>query len=112
MSRVFEIDQLTGSVQHFHFDESGSDDRKGRFVIEDVQIVDSILEQNTALRNSGVRASRKSLGRRVASIPMNIYMELAAKGITKDPKRMAKWLDDPDNRAWRTDNTRIGNHNR
>ncbi len=39
----------------------------------------------------------------VARIPLNIYMHLQRLGITKDPKRWAAWLNDPDNSVFRTD---------
>jgi hypothetical protein len=45
---------------------------------------------------------------RVASIPMGVYMELDAKGIARDEKAFARWLDDPDQRAFRTRPGRLG----
>ena len=39
---------------------------------------------------------------KVASIPMVLYMELKQKGILNDPVAMKKWLNDPDNRYFRT----------
>ena len=40
---------------------------------------------------------------RIASIPLNIYHEqLAEAQSQKDEKYMSKWLNDPDNRAFRT----------
>jgi len=39
---------------------------------------------------------------RVASIPLNVYYDLKRRGIADDPKAMKKWLNDPDNRVFRT----------
>ena len=39
---------------------------------------------------------------KIASIPLSIYYELKKKGITDDPKRLKKWLNDPDNKYFRT----------
>jgi len=33
---------------------------------------------------------------------MNIYMDLVSKGITRTEKDFKKWLNDPDNRFFRT----------
>jgi hypothetical protein len=39
---------------------------------------------------------------KVGSIPMSIYHELQKQGILQDEKRLKKWLNDPDNRVFRT----------
>jgi hypothetical protein len=38
----------------------------------------------------------------VAQIPMALYYDLKSKGITEDPARMKAWLNDPENRYFRT----------
>ena len=39
----------------------------------------------------------------VARIPMVIWQQLQKLGITKDEKALNKWLNDPDNSVFRTD---------
>ena len=39
---------------------------------------------------------------RVASIPLSVYYDLKRRGIADDPAALKKWLNDPDNRAFRT----------
>jgi len=39
---------------------------------------------------------------KVASIPMNIYFDLKQRGILNDQKKMKQWLNDPDNKYFRT----------
>ena len=38
----------------------------------------------------------------VASVPGNILFDLLRKGIIDDPKAFSRWLNDPDNRVFRT----------
>lgn len=102
MARLFNLDPATGTVERFHWRPSTEE-----FVIEDRQNVDAILDQNHALKTSDARHKRSSLMRRVAAIPLNIYYDLLARGIKPGTAAFDKWLDDPDNRAWRTDNAKI-----
>jgi hypothetical protein len=44
---------------------------------------------------------------KVASIPLSVLYDLKARGIADDPKKMKAWLNDPDNRAFRTRDARI-----
>ena len=41
-------------------------------------------------------------GQRVASIPAVIWEDLIRRGIAGDKKKLKAWLNDPDNRAFRT----------
>ncbi len=102
MTRLFGFDPGTNTVERFHWDPTAES-----FTIEDQQEVTPILDQNAALRNSGVRHDRKSPMRRAAAVPLNIYFELLAKGIRPGTAAFDKWLDDPDNALWRTDNQKV-----
>ena len=99
---LFEADALTRTEQRFHWDPIAE-----RFTITDEQEVTDLIDMNTALRNSSASPNRSSGMRRVASVPMNIYMELKEKGILQDAKRLRAWLNDPDNRAWRTNTMKV-----
>jgi len=38
----------------------------------------------------------------VASIPLSIYYDLKRQGIVDDPVRLKRWLNDSDNKYFRT----------
>ncbi len=46
--------------------------------------------------------SRWGEGQRVASIPMTVYWELKRRGVVDDQGALRRWLNDPDNRFFRT----------
>lgn len=54
-----------------------------------------------ALKGMEVGNHDSELGRLQASIPMSLYVDLMRKGIFKDQKSIRRWLNDPDNRAFR-----------
>ena len=92
----FDEDPLTLKRTLWHEDQDG-------LTIVPQQNVEPILEANKRLHNSvDERARWKGSWHRVASIPMPLYMELERRGITKDPKAFARWLNDRDNRFFRT----------
>lgn len=99
---LFEYDALTDTTQKFYWDPVTE-----RFTITDVQRVDDLLDMNQALRNTDAKANKSSMMRRVASVPLNIYMELKQKGIIDDPKKLREWLNNSDNRAWRTNDMKV-----
>ncbi len=70
--------------------------------VETVQDVEPILDHNKRLMtmNDGYSPSRDL--RRVASIPNVIWERLMREGIADDPKALKRWLNDPDNRYFRT----------
>lgn len=101
MKKLLSHDPETGVSKTFLYDPSV--DAKN-VVILTSQNVDSILEANkrayassAALGNSGRENFRK-----VASIPVTVLMDLRARGITKDAAAFKRWLNDPDNRLFRT----------
>jgi len=74
----------------------------GDVTLETIVDLTEIIDYNKSLYNStDERATFK--GRTLmAKIPMGLFMQLDRLGITRDDKRFRKWLDDPDNRAFRT----------
>lgn len=102
MKRLFDYDPVTGVKQWFHMEE-GSDE----FTIQTEQPVDDLIEANRADYNSftsGRDRWGEDIGARtkVASIPLNVYQDLKAKGILKDQAALKRWLNDPDNLVFRT----------
>lgn len=82
----------------------------GRVVVRTDTPVHKTIEENTAFRNA-TPDGWKGDWHRVASIPMNLLyddnlglMEAHAQG---DDRYLRRWLNDSDNRAWRTKEGRI-----
>jgi len=94
--RIFDTDPLTGITRYWHVKSDGE------FVIETQQQVSDIAEANKrSFANTDTKAKYGDMAK-VASIPLNVYYELKRQGIVDDPKAMKKWLNDPDNRVFRT----------
>ena len=74
-------------------------------IISRAQDVTEIIRQNRAEQNAQKCGFQKApVFRRVASIPVAVVDIAAAQGldILNDPEAMRKFLNDPDNRAFRT----------
>ena len=93
--RIFDTDPLTGITRYWHVKDNGE------FVIETEQKI-NVDEANTRARNATDKRAKWGDMSRVASIPLSVFYELKRKGITDDPQAMKRWLNDPDNRAFRT----------
>jgi hypothetical protein len=101
-SRLCEVDPVTG-IQTFFPSDDGDD----AIAFSREQDVTSVIEHNKAFANDAPERWNGGEMHRVASIPLIIYQELEAKGITKDPVAFSKWLNDPDNRFFRTRGGRV-----
>jgi hypothetical protein len=85
-------------------------DGDGGIIIETKQDISDILEQNKKEYNSYDERARWSdhlFGNKVASIPMTVIDELNKQGIMRgfavlDEKRFKAWLNERDNRVFRT----------
>lgn len=91
----------------------------GLFIRKDTQDVQSIIDQNKEERNDGRNDGRNEM-RKVASIPLAMVEQLKNRpwseggpidlnllGIDiEHTLRFNRWLNDPDNRAFRTNNAR------
>ena len=94
--RIIEDDSATtGIVTSFHYDAD-----KDEAIIQKEQDVTAIIEDNKAEFNEA--PERWGEWTKVGSIPISVYYELERQGILHDQKALAKWLNDPDNRAFRT----------
>jgi len=84
--RVWHTDPLTGDV-----------------TVETQQDTESILESARGHRQFfDERTPWKGDVHRVAHIPLSVMLELDRQGIARDQKALRKWLNDPDNAAFRT----------
>lgn len=96
-TRVFDRIPCHGITQLWHYDPTTD-----KAVIETRQDVTDITEDCKAQFAATDQRARYNDGmHHVARIPLAILQELMQKGITKDPKAMKKWLNDPDNRSFR-----------
>ena len=85
-------------------------DGDGGIIIETRQDISAILEQNKKEYNSYDERAKWSdhlFGNKVASIPLTVIDDLNAKGIMRgfavlDEKRFKAWLNERDNRVFRT----------
>lgn len=100
--RFFDHDPLTGAVEYYHYDL----ETKG-FFIERRMDVEPIVEVAKALSNDAADNWRADM-HHVATLPDVITMKLMKAGILAGPgkvldqKRFKAWLNDRDNRMWRT----------
>lgn len=97
MDRILDADPETGVIELFHYDPDTE-----RVVIETRHDVTDIIEHNKCIANEFTSLDRWGDMTRVASIPMSLYMEMKKQGIIDDQAAMKRWLNDPDNRFFRT----------
>lgn len=96
--RLFDVIPEHGFVQWWYYDEDTD-----TATIETVQSHEAIVEANKGIFNAtDEHAPYRDGMHRVARIPLVTLQDLMQKGITKDPKAFKKWLNDPDNRFFRT----------
>lgn len=100
--RLFDYDAFAGVTEYFHYDP----ETKG-FSIETVQDVEPLIEVAKAVSNDAATHWRGDL-HHVASLPPVIVMKLMKEGILAGPgkildeARFKRFLNDRDNRAFRT----------
>jgi len=95
-TRLLEFDPVTRTRSVFHYDNQDE-----TFVISTEQDVAEIVDDNKALANQHDGNWRGDM-HRVASIPLSVWQELQRKGIAKDKAALRRWLNDSDNRCFRT----------
>ncbi len=78
-----------------------------RYVYRTDYPVTNLVSENAAVRNSAERVWRGDW-HRVASVPLNIFHEQLAPAIQQsDDGYLSRWLNDGDNRAFRTKDGRV-----
>lgn len=95
MRKVLDYDPGTRISHVFHYDEATD-----QVEITAEQQFDDILEMNKALYNRD--HGKHGDWTHVAQIPLVVLQELKKKGILHDNVAMKRWLNDPDNRFFRT----------
>jgi len=94
--KILSHDADTGITKYFQ------DNLDGTYTIETDQDMSGILEANKNEYKETDKHTKYGEWSKVASIPLSIYYDLKAKGILDDPAAMKKWLNDPDNKYFRT----------
>jgi hypothetical protein len=87
------------------YTEIVTDSETGLPLITYTQDVKPIIEANKRAANNFAGTNNDGFTR-VASIPNVVVQRLMQTGIWYDEKAMNAWLDDPDNRFFRTDDGR------
>lgn len=93
-TRLFERDDEYGITRLWHGDGE-------TFTIETIYDAEALVEQNKAITNAK-EGNWKGEMHHVASIPLNVFWDLKRQGIVDDPAAFKKWLNDRDNRFFRT----------
>lgn len=101
-TRLIDTDPLTGTRTLYHYDPATE-----QFHYEDVQDVSALVEDNRRVHNDATDKNWKGDMHMVARLPMQIWFKLKKEGKLNDPKAMRRWLNDPDNAAFRTRPGRI-----
>jgi hypothetical protein len=97
-TKIFDIDPITGVKKMWHYDGD-----KDEAIIENIIDATDVIEENKATFNQyDEKANWKGDMHKVASIPMALFYDLKKQGIIDDPARLKAWLNDPDNRFFRT----------
>ena len=101
--RLLDNDPLTGIKTQFAYEEDSSGKlSKDKFVISTEQDVTKIIESNKRSANAVDKHAPHGEWSRVASIPLTVYYQLQKDGVLDDQKALKKWLNDPDNRYFKT----------
>jgi hypothetical protein len=97
-TRTFDHDASTGITELWHFD-----DETGIVTLESQQDVSGLVDANKSeFKHFDERARYQDGMTKVASIPLSVWSDLRRKGIDRDKRAMKAWLNDPDNRFFRT----------
>jgi hypothetical protein len=97
---LFDHDKHTGRTVWRYFDGES-------WIYRTDYPVAKTLEANAEAR-AAHQGAKWGGGRRIASIPLNVYFEqLAEAQAQKDDKYLSKWLNDGDNAAFRTFEGRV-----
>lgn len=105
MAKTLEKDNIRDKVAHNTED--------GGLVIETVQDVSSIIEQNKKEYNeNNGKWGGDIFDNKIASIPLTVIDDLNKAGIMRgfhvlDQKKFRAWLNNPDNRFFRTRQGRV-----
>lgn len=97
MRKLITQNPLTGVETWFNYDNETGDS-----IITSEQETAGTVEFNKAQFNDAPQRFGNGTFHKVASIPLVVLEDLKRRGIVDDPDAMKRWLNDPDNRYFRT----------
>jgi hypothetical protein len=95
--KIFDTNKELGITRTWHYDEE-----KDEATIQTQQDVTDVIEENKNEYNQIDERAKWGEFNKVASIPLSLYYQLKAEGKLDDQAYMKRWLNDPDNRHFRT----------
>lgn len=96
-NKIFDVNADLGIKRIWHYN-----DENDEATIQTQQDVTDIIEENKQEFNQVDERARWGEFSRVASIPLSLYYELKKEGKLEDQAYMKRWLNDPENRHFRT----------
>ncbi len=97
MKKHFDSNQELGITRTWHYDED-----KDEATIQTQQDVTNVVEENKANFSQIDENAKWGELSKVASIPLSLYYQLKSEGKLDDQAYMKRWLNDPENRYFRT----------
>jgi len=88
-------DPVTGIIETYHLNGDG------KLVVEHGFDLEPTKRANKALFNERDNKWKGDANHHIASIPLPVYFQLKRR-IGNDKKAFLKWLEDPDNRVFKT----------
>lgn len=106
MKKLLSADAATGMVQTAYADGEGG------LVIETAQDISDLIERNKASYAQTDENARWGEWAHIGSLPLSVIQDLNRKGLLRgfyiiDQKKFKAWLNDPENRYFRTRPGRI-----
>lgn len=95
--KIFDVNPELGIKRTWHYN-----DEKDEATIQTQQDVTAIIEENKNEFNQVDERQRWGEFSRVASIPLSLFYQLKNEGKLEDQAYMKRWLNDPENRHFRT----------
>ena len=95
--KIFDVNPELGITRTWHYN-----DETDEATIQTQQDVTAIIEENKNEFNQVDERQRWGEFSRVASIPLSVFYQLKNEGKLEDQAYMKRWLNDPENRHFRT----------
>ena len=102
MKKHLHFDPETGLLNTFHLDEHTGEAR-----VDTTQDATRLLNVNKELQAEQRFRKNGEEFRRVAQIPLTLWFDLRKRGILQDQKKLKAWLNDSENRFFRTNSERV-----
>ena len=96
-NKIFDVNPDLGITRTWYYN-----DETDEATIQTQQDVTAIVEENKNEFNQVDERAKWGEFSRVASIPLSLYYELKKEGKLEDQAYMKRWLNDPENRHFRT----------